>query len=99
MSKEIKQYEIDSFEKLINVINKDNFEHLTTDLILWLSYQVRLMEAFRKEFPKLKNKTNWELCQTTFIYITDGKHDMKSIVLKNKLTGEVSTFELKELTP
>lgn len=90
-------YEIDSFEKLINLINEDNFEHLTTDLIMWLGYQIKFMASVRKQFPKsyLKGKTNWDLCQTRFIYIADGKHDMKSVVLKNTLTGEVKTFELK----
>ncbi len=94
--KETIHYEIDSFEKLINLINEDNFEHLSTDLILWLGYQIRFMQGVRKRLPKrlTKGKTNWELCKTTFIYIPDGKHDMKSVVLKNTLTGEIKTFGL-----
>ena len=92
---ETTHYEIDSFEKLINLINEDNFEHLATDLMMWLGYQVRFMKDVRHQFPKkyLKDKTNWDLCQTRFIYIPDGKHDMKAVVLKNTLTGK--TFELK----
>ena len=90
-----KTYEIDSFEKLINTINEDNFKHLTTDLLMWLSYNVKFMKVVRKDIPEAKGLTNWDLCQTRFVYIADGKHDMKSVVLKNTLTGEVKTFELK----
>jgi len=92
-----KQYEIDSFEKLINVIDEDNFSHLTTDLLLWLNYHILFMKDLRKSLPKkTKGKTNWDLCHSTFIYIADGKHEMNKVIVKNKLTGEVRTIGLKK---
>ena len=95
--KQVTHYEIDSFEKLINLIDEKNFGHLTTDLLLWLTYQVKYMSAIKKVLPKeyMKGKTNWDLCHSRFIYIPDGKHDMKSVAIKNTVTGEVKTFKLK----
>lgn len=93
---QFKQYEIDSFEKLCNIINEDNFEALTTDLIMWLSYHVKYMKSLRKQLPKkyTKDKTNWDLGKSSFIWIDDGKHDMKFVHIKNLLTGEIKIFEL-----
>ena len=93
--KKVKQYEIDSFERLCNVINRKNFESLTTDLLLWLGYHVQMMEELRKEFPKLKNKLNSELGKSTFIWIDDGKNETKEVIIRNQWTGEVKIFKLK----
>lgn len=95
--KKPKQYDINSFERLCNIINEDNFESLTTDLVMWLSYHVRHMKHLRQVLPKkyTKDKTNWDLGKSSFIWIDDGKSDMKFIQIKNQLTGEVSTVEFK----
>lgn len=98
MKKPYPTFEIDSFEKLINIINEDNFEHLTHDLIMWLGYQVQFMAELRSQLPKksTKDKTNWDLCNTTFIYIADGKHDpIAGVIVKNKLTGEIKNIKFK----
>lgn len=89
-----KQFEINSFEKLCNVIDEDNFDSLTLDLIMWLAHHVKMMKSLRKDLPKKdKSKTNWELLKTTFIWIDDGEHEIKEVVLKNEDTGEVKTFK------
>jgi hypothetical protein len=98
-TEEPKRYEIDSFEKLVNVINEDNFESLTKDLIMWLAFHVDAMKLVRKNLPeKLKKKTNWQLNKSTFIWIDDGKNEMKEVVIRNQTTGEVQTlrFEKRE---
>jgi hypothetical protein len=95
--KEPKRYEIDSFEKLCNVINEKNIESLTADLVMWLAFHVEAMKQIRKKHPKLaKGKSNWELCKTTFIWIDDGKNEMKEIILRNQDTGEVKTIPFKK---
>ena len=91
-----KKYEIESFEQLVNVINKDNFEAITTDLMLWLMYVVQFYEEARKLNPDLKDKTNWELSASHFIWIDDGKHDMKSVTIRNKETGEIKNLSLRK---
>lgn len=89
-----KTYEIDSFEKLCNVINADNFESITKDLVLWLHYHVRMMESIRKQDPKYcKGKTNWDITNTCFVWTNDGINDITHISVKNKLTGEVRKIE------
>lgn len=91
-----KTYEIDSFEKLVNVLGSDNFESLTVDLILWLGYQVKVFEEFRKLHPKwAKDKTNWQIANSFFIWTDDGKHEKTSVTVKNTLTGEIKVFDLK----
>lgn len=97
MKNKPKEYEIDSFEKLVNVINDKNFDSLVTNLIMWLGYNVKFMKEMRSSMPKkyTKDKTNWDLGRSTFIWIDDGKQEMKFVRVKNGLTGEVKTFELR----
>lgn len=90
-----KRYEIDSFKKLCNIINDDNYEQITTDLCHWLGFHISIMRDIRKKHPKeTKGKTNWELAQTSFIWIDDGKNDLKAVLVKNKDTGETNTIKL-----
>lgn len=85
-----KQYEIDSFKKLCNIITDENYEQITMDLCKWLAYHVHIMNEYRHKFPKeSKGKTNWEIAKTSFIWIDDGKNDIKKVIIKNKETGEV----------
>lgn len=93
---EPKVYEIDSFEKLCNVINRENFESLTTDLVLWLGYHVAYVEQVRKDLPNTKDKSNWDLAKSSFIWTNDGKHDLTGVKVKNQLTGEVREFKFNK---
>lgn len=91
-----KTYEIDSFEKLINVIDEDNFEALTLDLLNWLAYTVKISKAYREEFPKqCKGKSNWDLFKSSFIWTDDGQVEINKFQIKNGLTGEVVTIKRK----
>ena len=91
-----KQYEIDSFEQIINIVNRDNFESLSTDFIMWLGYQMQFFEEFRKFHPKeCEGKTNCQLARCHFIWTDDGKNETNYVTIKNESTGEVSTFDLK----
>lgn len=94
--KKPKEYEIESFEQLVNVVTDKNFESLTTDFVLWLGYTMHFLQEVRNEFPKqTKGKSNWDLAKCSFIWIDDGKHERRSVKIKNRLTGEIKTFELK----
>lgn len=91
-----KKYDIDSFEQLVNVMNRDNFEGLTMDFLLWMGYVMQLMEESRKAFPEeTKDMTNWEIAQCHFIWTDDGVNEAKSVTIKNTKTGEVTTLNLK----
>jgi hypothetical protein len=93
--KETIRYEIDSFEKLLNIINEDNFGSLSMCLLKWLKYHTLLMKQYREKYPEYaKDKSNWELGKITFIWIDDGKDDLKFVSIKNELTGQVTQIEL-----
>jgi len=97
--KEPARYEIDSFEKLVNVTNMKNFNSIAKDLVSWLGYTAWMNDNIRQTTPKkyTKDKTNWDLCKCTFIWIDDGHDGMKSIVIKNSLTGEVKNYDIKNI--
>lgn len=92
-----KKYDIANFEQLINTLNRDNFESLSTDFIMWLAYCMQVFEETRRAYPKqTKDKTNWEIARCHFIWTDDGKNEANSVTIHNDLTGEVRTFDLKE---
>ncbi len=95
MAKKPKQYEIDSFEKLINIINEDNFENLSTDLVHWLAIATAHYKTMRDQYPdQCKGKTNWEIAKAYFTWIDDGKHEHE-IKITNPQTGEVTKSKFK----
>jgi len=92
-----KEYEIDSFDKLVNLINEDNFEDLTHDLMLWLAYNVKVMKMLREKAPEdTQGKQNSEIVRATFIWIDDGKHNLREVKLKNDVTGEITIVNFVE---
>jgi hypothetical protein len=94
MSK-IKKYEIETLEQLINITTPDNFERLSIDFLLWLN-QVNQTFAKLKEREEYKDKINSDIAKVKFIWIDDGKNEMKSMQLKNTTTGEVTTVKPKK---
>ena len=95
MKQQPKKYEIKTFENLINVVNKENFERLSIDLLLWLNHTVDMLDKIRKSLPKeCEGKQNWEIMKCDFIWIDDGKNDLKSMRLINSNTGEVKEVKI-----
>ena len=90
-----KEYEIDSFEKLVNVVNRENIQSLTSDLTLWLMYVIETYEKIREAHPELKEKTNWEIAKCHFTWVDDNRNDILSTKIVNTETGEVTKIELK----
>ena len=94
---EPKRYEIDTFEKLVNVANMENIERLTIDFLSWLTYTTQIIDNARKTHPTVcKGKTYWEIIQSTFIWIDDGKNGLENVIIKNRNTGEQKTINLKK---
>lgn len=97
MKNKIKRYEIKTFEHLINVVNKENFERLSVDFLLWLNYNVDMMDKIRQKYPKeFEGKENWEIGKPSFIWIDDGKNDLKEVNLTNTKTGEIKKIKIKK---
>jgi len=93
--KKIKEYEIDSFEKLCNVVTKENVKRLGFDLIGWLVIYAEAIELFRSKYPDYKNYTNWQLAKGLFIWVDDGNNQMLGFTFVNKDTGEKTKINLK----
>lgn len=90
---EPKRYEINTLEKLINVANPDNIDKLSIDFLVWLSHIVYFTKEVKEKNPEeTKNKTNYEILQSTFVWIDDGKNDFIGVSLKNTTTGEVTNI-------
>ena len=91
-----KEYRISTFEQLLNLINSDNYERLMQDFIGWVGMYNLAIKKMRKEYPEeTKNLLNWEILNSEFIWIDDGKHDIKDIVIENVKTGEIHKVKLK----
>ena len=74
--KKSKQYEINSFKKLCNVINTENASRLSLDLMQFLLWYSETIKSVREKMPEIcENKTNWEIAKGKFIWVDDGKND------------------------
>ena len=94
-----KKYEIDSFEKLCNLVNEENAQNLATDLAGWLLYYNQVMTETRKNHPEeTKGLTNSQIAEASFIWIDDNKHELKGVKITDSHTGEVTynSFEKDE---
>jgi len=90
-----KQYEIDSFEKLCNVVTKENVERLGVDLIGWIVMYSEAIALFRSKYPDYNNFTNWQLAKGSFTWVDDGKNDILGINLIANETGEKTEINIK----
>jgi len=91
-----KEYEIDSLEKLLNVITKENAPILIVDVAKWLFSYSDIMHKIRQGNPEYKNKLNSEICKSSFIWIDDGKNDVTRGRLINQSTGEITYYDIKK---
>ena len=81
-----KTYNIDTFHKLLNVINKDNFEDLVICLNKFLAFQVSLKRKMEEE----KLPFDAEILKCGFLWTDDGEHDMNTLHINDPETGEVT---------
>jgi hypothetical protein len=55
------------------------------------------MEKIREKHPKeCEGKENWEIMKSSFIWIDDGKNDLKEVKLTNTKTGEIKKIKIKK---
>lgn len=91
-----KKYEIDSFEKLVNIVTEENAKRLAIDLSGWLLYIANSYEQMRKDYPKsTKGKLNSEIAKASFIWIDDNEHVMRGTKIINNDTGEIKYYNEK----
>lgn len=86
-----KTYHIDTLEKLLNVASHENFENIMIDFSSWLKLYLNYVGDVREKYPEeTKGKENTEISSVQFIWIDDGKHDVKEAIVVNNKTGKVT---------
>jgi hypothetical protein len=94
MAKKPKEYHIDSFEKICNLVNEENVIRLARDFQLWLLSYQGFIDIFRKDHPEeTRGLTNSQIAKGVFIWIDDGKNDLKGVELTSKETGEKTSIK------
>lgn len=96
MEKNPKEYRIDSFKTLLNVISVENIDVMAIDVMQWLYQYVKIIEKVRAEHPNLSKKTNYQICNGYFIWVDDGHNDILKTEIFNSDTGEKTTIEPNE---
>lgn len=90
-------YEIDTFNKLLNVVNTENFELFVYDLTQYLAFYVGAVAKVRELHPKeTEGMNNTDLIRSHFRWIDDGKNDFKGYEVKNPDTGEVTYHKMNK---
>ena len=93
-----KTFEIDSFEKLLNVVDEDNIGDLGICLFHYLHHYTKVIKEYRKTYPKeCKGKLNYQIIPTSFIWTDDGIEELTKVQMVNSKTGEKFTTELKKI--
>ena len=97
--KEKKEYNIDSFEKLLNIMDEDNFENLLIDFAKFCSSYLAYVKGFRDKYPKeTKNKHNSQILKVRgFTWIDDGKHELRFVKIENVFTGEIHNMKVDKV--
>lgn len=94
------KHEVRSLEDICNLVNSDNFEKLAEDLRMWLISYHLTIQKLRDTHPKeTKGKLNTEIAKGGFIWIDDGKNDLKGVIIQSgdkKVSWLVSYFRKGE---
>lgn len=83
-----KKYKVSNFKDLCNLANPENIDVLSEDLKNWLKIYVETLELLRLENPELKNLSNSEIAEGSFIWIDDGKNECAGLTFKDKKSGD-----------
>lgn len=89
---EPKEYHIKSFKQICNAITDENLDNLIIDMAIGLSTYLDAVKKMKAEFPKLKNKSNWDILRFEFNWVDDGKNDVVGIKVTNDQTGETKYY-------
>jgi len=79
-----KEYEVKTFDELINLLSDRTVKNLTIDVANWLMYCHALISEVKKKYPKeTEYLTNSEIYKCSFIWVDDEKTDLKGVIFKN----------------
>ena len=84
------------FEQLVNISTVENYERLGIDFLLWLNHINQTFAKIKENHPEHRGKNNSDIAKVKFVWIDDGKNEIKNIQLKNTTTGEVKIIKPKK---
>jgi len=94
---ESKEYIIDNFDKLANIVNEKNAEKLAVDLANMLVMYQKYITLVRNERPKeTKGKKNTQIAKLAFTWFDDGKNDVLGLDFVDKKTGEITKIRYEK---
>jgi hypothetical protein len=80
-----KEYPVNNFEDLCNLVNSENINRLAEDVKIWLHSYLNAINKIRELYPKeTKGMKNSEIAKGSFVWIDDGKNELKGYELINK---------------
>ena len=68
---------------MVNISTVENYERLATDFLLWLNHINNFIAKYKESNPKSESPKVQK-----FIWIDDGKNELKNIQIHNMKTGE-----------
>lgn len=86
-----KQYDIETLEQILNVVNDENIETLVNDFAKWLIFYHETIKQVRKDNPKgTEGKRNFDILQCSFLWTDDGETKLSGCIMKDSKTGETN---------
>ena len=82
---EPKEYKIETLKDLCDVVNNDNIETLSSDLLLWLKSYNDAIREVRKLLPEqVKDLKNSEIAEGSFVWIDDNEAGLRGVNIEIK---------------
>lgn len=80
-----KRHTIRSLNDLCDLVNEDNYECLSENLKQWLIGYYLTMKTIKSKLPAnvIEGKKNSELASGGFVWIDDGKNDIKGMTIES----------------
>jgi hypothetical protein len=89
-------YEIDSFQKMLNVANKDNFEDLTNCFFKYMMFHVLMKDECKDLEDLTLSGFDAYILGNGFIWTDDGETRMDVLRVKDPDTGKITEITYSE---
>ena len=76
------EYEINSIDDICDTLTTENYVRFMTDVISSFTFYLESANAVKKLHPEFAHLKNSEIAKFSFVWIDDGKNDVKSITIK-----------------
>tara|TARA_R110002126_G_scaffold118176_1_gene258066 strand:+ start:1757 stop:2014 length:258 start_codon:yes stop_codon:yes gene_type:complete len=82
---EIKEYKIETLKDLCDVVNNDNVEVLSADLILWLKGYNESVIEIRDFLGSPEGLNNTDVVEGSFVWIDDNQAGLRGVNIEIKI--------------